>query len=271
MNILVLGCGYIGSEVAALWKKRGFYVTVTASHPEKLESLSRCAQKCVLLRSNDEEELAPLIASNDLILITTAVDDPENYDIATSQIIRHVALETDLPRHLIYLSTVTIYGDHNGQWVDETSELRATSDLAKTLIEAEKQILSLQELGWHICLLRLAEVYGPGRELSHRVKNLEGHILPGFGNHYTNMIHKLDAAAAVDYALRHHLEGIYNLSDDEHHSRRDLYDAISQRFQLPAVKWNPSHTPLHTGNKRVSNHKVKAEGFAFRHPLRILE
>jgi NAD dependent epimerase/dehydratase family enzyme len=85
------------------------------------------------------------------------------------------------------------------------------------------------------------------------------------------MIHKLDCAAAIDYALRHHLEGVFNLSDNEHPTRKELYDSISQKFHLPKVQWDPKHTPLHSGNKRVSNHKIKAEGFAFHHPTRLLD
>jgi nucleoside-diphosphate-sugar epimerase len=129
----------------------------------------------------------------------------------------------------------------------------------------------LEEIGWRTCILRCAEIYGPGRELSKRVKQFGGHTLPGSGSNYTNMIHKADCAAALDYALRHHLEGIYNLSDDEHPTRKELYDTVAHRFKFPHVLWDPTHPSLHTGNKRVSNHKIKAEGFAFLHPHRVLE
>lgn len=273
-NIAIIGCGYIGAEVSAIWKKKGYYVTATTRNPDKLELLSRIAQKCTILRGNDEDELVPLIANNDLLLLTIAADSPEHYESAylnTAQIMRHLALEMDMPKQLIYTSSTSVYGDHHGQWVDETSELRAASEQAKILIEAEKHYLSLEELGWRICILRLAEIYGPGRDLSTRVKQLEGHTLPGSGDHYTNMIHKTDCASAIDYAHRHQLEGIYNLADEDHPTRKELYDAISHKFRLPRVQWDPTHTPLHTGNKRISNHKIKSEGFAFRHPIRILD
>lgn len=274
MNIVIIGCGYIGSEVALTWKKKGHTVTATTRSPERLDLLSKVSQKSIILKGNDEDELVPLIADNDVILVTVAADSPEHYESAylnTAQIFRHLALEMDLPRHLIYTSSTSVYGDHHGQWVDETSELHAKSEQAKILIEAEKNYLSLAELGWRVCLLRFSEIYGPGRELSRRVKQFEGHVLPGSGGHYTNMVHKADCAAAIDYSLRHHLEGIYNLSDDEHPTRKELYDAVSKKFKLPQVKWDPEHTSLHTGNKRVSNHKIKAEGFAFHHPHRVLD
>lgn len=274
MNIVIIGCGYIGSALAALWRKKGYTVTATTRTPEKLTDLSLVAQKTIVIKGNDEDELIPLIANNDLILVTIGADSSEHYESAylnTAQIFRHLALEMDLPRRLIYTSSTSIYGDHHGQWVDETSPLLALSDQAKILIEAEKTYYSLSELGWETCVFRLSEIYGPGREISTRVKLLDNHILPGSGEHYTNMIHKADCVHAIDYALRHNLEGIYNLSDDEHPTRKDLYNSIAHKFQLPIVKWDPTHLPLHTGNKRISNHKIKAEGYTFQHPIRILD
>lgn len=274
MNIVIIGCGYVGMEVAAIWKKRGYHVTSTTRSPERLDALSRVSQKSVIIRGSDEDELVPLIANNDVIVVTIAADSAEHYESAylnTAQIFRHLALGLNMPRHLIYTSSTSIYGDHQGQWVDETSPLLSKSEQGKILIEAEKHYLSLSEIGWSPCILRLAEIYGPGRELSTRVKQLEGHILPGSGEYYTNMVHKQDCASALDYALRHNLEGIYNLADDDHPKRKELYHTLSKQHHLPEVKWDPSQTGLHTGNKRVSNHKIKAEGFAFHHPHRSLD
>lgn len=273
MNIVIIGCGYIGLEVAAIWKKKGYSVTATTRNSQQLGVLSKMSQKSIILKGDTQDELIPLIANNDVIVITLS-DHPEQYENAhlnTSQIIRHLALEMDMPKELIYTSSVSVYGDHYGQWVDESSDLFAKSDQAKALIEAEKNYLATQEVGWRTCIFRLAEIYGPGRELSKRVKQFEGHILPGNGAHYTNMVHKKDCADAIDYALRHHLEGIYNLADDEHPTRKELYDTIAQKFKLHKVKWDPEHTPLHTGNRRVSNHKIKAEGFALLYPHRVLD
>lgn len=274
MNIAIIGCGYIGSAVANIWTKRGNHVTATTRTSEKLEDLAKVAQKNVMIRGNDEDEFIPLIANNEAILITIAADSPEHYESAylnTAQIFRRLALEMNTPRILIYTSSTSIYGDHHGLWVDETSALRPSNSSAKILTDAEKTYLSLDEVGWSVCVLRYAEIYGPGRELSKRVKQLEGHVLPGSGDHYTNMVHRNDCAASIDYVLQHKLEGVYNVADDEHPSRRELYDLIAKKHRLPLVKWDPNLTGLHSGNKRISNHKIKAEGFTLTHPTRILD
>lgn len=274
MKIVIIGCGYLGLDAAAVWKKKGFHITTTTRNPNRLDELSRVSQKSVILKGNDEEELIPLVAENDVIVLTIGADSPEHYESAylnTSKIMRHLALEMDIPRHLIYTSSTSVYGDHHGQWVDETSPLLAKSDQGEILKGAEENYLGTQEVGWRVCILRLAEIYGPGRELSLRVKRLGNHPLSGTGDYYTNMVHKKDCVYALDYVLRHHLEGVYNLADDDHPTRKELYDAISHKWGLPRVNWDPEHISSHAGNKRVSNHKMKAEGFAFLHPHRSLE
>ena len=272
-DIAVIGCGYVGGEVAKIWQSRGLHVTGTTRTPARLEEISRVAQKGVLIKGNDEMEFASLISANDTLLITIGADSPEEYDIAyrqTAQLFRHLALEMDLPRRLIYTSSTSIYGDHYGRWVDEESDLLAQTEQSKILIETEQLYSSLTEFGWQVCILRLAEIYGPGRELSLRLKQ-QHHPLPGNGNQYTNMVHKVDCANGIDYALRHHLEGIFNLADDDHPTRKELYDQVAAKCHLPPPIWDPKLSGLHTGNKRISNHKIKGEGFTFRFPHRILD
>ena len=273
-KIVIIGCGYLGQEAASLWKKKGDYVITTTRSPSRLDALSKVSQKSIVIKGNDEDELIPLIAENDVIVVTIGADSPEHYESAylnTSQIMRHLSLEMEIPKQLIYTSSTSVYGDHHGRWVDETSDLLAASETGKILIESEKHYLAMSEAGWDVCILRLAEIYGPGRELSKRVESLQDQSLSGSGDQYTNMVHKHDCAHALDYALKHHLTGVYNLADDEHPTRKELYDHISHKFQLPRVKWDPTQNSLHAGNKRISNHKIKAEGFVFLYPHRVLD
>ncbi len=274
MNSAILGAGYLGKEVALFWSKRNYHVTATTRHLERISDLAPAAQKCVILKEANEETLAPLLFENDTLLVTIAAASPDNYESAylqTALALRHLAIKSKVIRRLIYTSSTSVYGDHQGFWVDEASELKAKSDQVKILIETEKVYSSLQELGWPVCIFRLAEIYGPGRELSLRLRSNKNSPLPGTGDNYSNMIHRDDIVAAIDYALKHHLTGIYNLSDDDHPTRQQLYQEITHRLSLPPVKWDPAYESFHGGNKRVSNHKIKSEGFVFLHPHRMIE
>lgn len=272
-QICIIGCGYIGSAIAKLWSQKGYSVTATTRHTEKLDFISEIAAKGFLFKG-DEEELASLIALNEVFLVSIAPDNFEQYAktyLHLANLFRELALETNQPRTLFYTSSTAVYGDHHGQWVDETSTLLGKSDQAKILIETEQVYHSLEELGWNCSIFRLAEIYGPGREISARVKQLEGHKMPGSGALYTNMVHRDDIVKALDYALYHELDGIYNLADDDHPIRSELYNTVAKKHHLPAVEWDPSLPSLRSDNKRVSNHKIKSEGFSFSYPHRVLD
>jgi nucleoside-diphosphate-sugar epimerase len=273
MKIAVFGAGYLGAEAAAFWTKHDHQVTVTTRHPEKLEKLSKIAEKSVVLKNKDEKEISHLLHANETLLVTISADKPDAYEEAylqIAQMFRKIATQENLIRTLIYTSSTTVYGDHHGLWVDEASELHAKTEQGKLLIETERTYESLKELGWHVCILRLSEIYGPGRELSKKFCSFNGKTLLGNGENYTNMIHRDDAVLAIDYALRHRLEGIYNLSDDEHPIRKLFYEEVAKKTGCPSIQWDPTFEGWHGGNKRVSNHKIKAEGFMFHHPRRVV-
>lgn len=274
MNCAILGAGYLGREAALILSKKNHHVTVTTRHPERLPDLSGVAQKCIIIKEANEESLTPLLYENDTLLVTIGASSPDNYESAylhTAQSLRHLAVKNKVSRRLIYTSSTSVYGDHGGLWVDETSELKAKSDKVKILIETEQIYNSLQDLGWHVCIFRLAELYGPGRELSLRLLSHKNSPLSGDGANYSNMIHRDDVVTAIDYALKHHLTGIYNLADDDHPTRQQLYQRVAETLFLPPVKWDPSYNSFHAGNKRVSNHKIKSEGFVFRYPHRVID
>lgn len=271
MKIAIIGAGYVGSDVAALWSKKGHQITATTPHPERLKDLSQFAQKCLIFKGADENELASIILNNDLILVSTADmhDEFEEISLQTAHAIRRVALDKVPPRRLIYTSTTAIYGDHRGMWVDESGKLKIKSEQGKLLIEAERIYLSLEDFGWHVCVLRLAEIYGPWRELSQRLRSLQGQTLPGTGKNYSNMIHRSDVTSAIDFAMRRKLEGIYNLADDDHPTRQELYDQIAEKLNLHPIQWDQKARGI--SNKRISNHKIKGKGFTFQYPHRMIE
>jgi nucleoside-diphosphate-sugar epimerase len=256
--------------MADFWSKKGHHVTISTEMVERLDGLERCAQQCLVLKGDDQDRLIQLIVKNEIILVTGA-DPKDEVGLSLARMIRHIAIESELIHRLIYLSNAVIYGDHHGLWVDETSECKIATDLGKILLQTERLYQSLEELGWHVTILRLPEIYGMGLGFKERLATLKGKPLAGRGDTYTNMIHRDDVIQGIDYVFRHHLEGIYNLADDDHPTKKEFYDHLAEVLKLPTIKWDPSHDPWHGSNKRISNHKIKAEGLLLRHPHRIIQ
>ena len=70
MNILIIGCGYVGSAVASFWQQQGHNLTVTTTTPEKVPTLKSLANQVIILQGNDLQGLTNAIENQDLILLS---------------------------------------------------------------------------------------------------------------------------------------------------------------------------------------------------------
>lgn len=112
----------------------------------------------------------------------------------------------------------------------------------------------LQSLPLPICIFRCAGIFGPGRGIEKRRRP----IMPGTGNEVTNHIHVNDIAGAFIFAIDHSLSGVFNLCNDDHPTRAELYGN---------VQFDPSKPITHGCNQIVDNSRIKAAGFTPKHTL----
>ena len=117
---------------------------------------------------------------------------------------------------LCYFSTVGVYGDFGGEWIDETAPtIAARARRGHARIDAER--------AWHalgtrrelpVAILRLGGIYGPGR--NGMVRLLRGAVQrvakPG---HVSNRIHVYDIAQSIEAAFARRADGVFNIVDDE--------------------------------------------------------
>ncbi len=245
---LIIGCGYIGTALAQLWVSQGINVTGTTTQLSRVEQLNQQGIHGALYTANDVAELRKLMQGKDTVVITVAAKGKEAYhttylDTATTV----AAALKDCPKvkSVIYTSSTSVYGDHNGNWVDETTELRPQNEQAQILIQTEQVLLNAKPPA---CIFRLGEIIGPGRSPKDRLKN-NTRPFAGTGQNYTNFSERDAIVAAIDFAARNGLSGIYNLCSDLHVTRKEYYG--------PSVEWDGTQTTVHGGNKRVSSKKYQ--------------
>jgi hypothetical protein len=173
-----------------------------------------------------------------------------------------------------YLSTVGVYGNHDGAWVDEAGELRPKSARASARVTAERDWLAAGEAaGVPVAVLRLSGIYGPGRNA---LANLERGtakrtVKPG---QVFNRIHVEDIAGALAFLGKHELGGVFNVTDDEPGPPQDVIAyaaglmgvAPPPEVQFDLVEMTPMARSFWSDNKRVSNAKLKEAGYRFRFP-----
>jgi nucleoside-diphosphate-sugar epimerase len=118
-------------------------------------------------------------------------------------------------RSIVYLSTVGVYGDQGGAWVDEDTLPRPASARSRARLAAESDWQKLgARAGAAVAILRLAGIYGPGQNVLVQVaRGTARHIAkPG---QVFNRIHVGDIAQAIDAAFARKAAGVFNITDDE--------------------------------------------------------
>ncbi|MFZ3339126.1 MAG: NAD-dependent epimerase/dehydratase family protein, partial [Xanthobacteraceae bacterium] len=118
-------------------------------------------------------------------------------------------------RSIIYLSTIGVYGDRGGDWVDEKTPPSPESARGRERLAAER---AWQDFGARhgiaIVVLRLAGIYGPGRNALLQVARGDARCIVKPGQIF-NRIHVADIAQAIDAAFTRKESGIFNIADDE--------------------------------------------------------
>ncbi len=179
-------------------------------------------------------------------------------------------------RAIVYLSTVGVYGDHGGAWVDETSATRPSSARNRARVDAEQGWLRLgREIGAPVHILRLAGIYGPRRNALINLRDGRARRIVKPGQVF-NRIHVADIAQAIGLAIEAGGAGeIWNVADDEPAPPQDVIAFAAALLGLPAPPDEPfgsaDLTPMarsfYSDNRRVSNAKLKRKlGFKPHYP-----
>lgn len=180
------------------------------------------------------------------------------------------------PRWIGYLSTVGVYGDHAGAWVDETTPPQPRGRRSLRRLDAERQWASFGEMnGKPTHLFRLAGIYGPGRNQLLQVADGSARRIVKAGQVF-NRIHVADIAQVVEASLARPRGGaIYNVADDEPAPPQDVVAyaaALCGRAPPPEIPFETAELSAMSRSffdevKRVRNRLLKDElGVVLQYP-----
>jgi len=179
------------------------------------------------------------------------------------------------PMAISYLSTVGVYGDHGGAWVDETTKCNPVSERSRMRLAAEEAWLNFgEEAGIPISVIRLSGIYGPGRGPFEKLRSGRSARIVKEGQVF-NRIHGEDIGAIAAAALTQQAVGLFNGTDDEPAPPQDViaYAAKLLGMEPPPevpfeeAEMSPMALSFWGENKRVRNDKIKEElGVALAYP-----
>jgi len=166
------------------------------------------------------------------------------------------------PRRTLFVSSTAVYGEHAGEWVDETTPTDPPGFNGRVLVETEDWLAS-RDIGG--ISFRLAGLYGPGRtQLLDRLREGKVSVPRGRGV-FANRIHVDDAAAAIAHVLSLDApEELYVGVDDTPLPVDELYDYLAGLLGAAPPPDGPPAAGI--GNKRMSNERLRATGFQCRWP-----
>lgn len=275
MNVVIIGCGYVGTAVARYWRRdRDYCVTATTTTKERVAELEQVQERVVLTSGDDKTALKAVVQNQDAVLLSVAPKggrpvDANKYEetyLYTAKNLIWALQYAPTVKQLIYTGSYAVYGNTNGAWTDEKSSVAPVNKRGEVLYDTEQVLLRATREQLRVCILRMGGIYGPDRELVEIFGQFAGTTRPGDGEYFTNWIHLDDIVSAIDFVLLHRLQGIYNLVDDVPWITRNLVERLCERHGLPPVSWDASRSNLQPYNVRVSNHKIKAAGYKFIHP-----
>jgi nucleoside-diphosphate-sugar epimerase len=266
MARLVIGCGYLGSRVASLWLAQGHRVrALTRGRADQLRGLGVEPVTGDVRRPRDMLALEPA----DTVLYAVAPERGGGNSTAEEVWLEGlvnllcVVRGWPAPPRLLFISSTGIYGQTDGEEVDETSPTEPADESGRVILKAERL---LREGLADAVVLRFAGIYGPGR-LIRSQSLLKGELIPADPDGWLNLIHIQDGAAAVVAAgERARPAATYNVADGHPVRRRDFYARLAESLGAPPPRFAPPAQGDAT-NRRVNNRKMHTElGVALRYP-----
>jgi nucleoside-diphosphate-sugar epimerase len=269
-TLLAVGLGYSAREVARrLTAGDSWRITGTARGSQGEEAIRAAGHEALVFNGEaPSPELARAIGEATHLLISAAPEETGD------PLQAHHRADLEAARNLQwigYLSTIGVYGDHQGAWVDEATEPRPVSERSRWRLETEKAWEDFAGgRGLPLQIFRLSGIYGPGRNPLERMKAGRERTIVKPGQVF-NRIHVADIATSVIAGIEAGARstGVFNVTDDEPAAPEDVaaYAAGLLGIEPPQlVPWEEAEktmTPMarsfYSETKRVRNERIKAE------------
>lgn len=266
MRVMFFGLGFSSLASVDALRQNGELVSTlgTVRTTDKANRLTDAGLETLVFDGTaPSPEISAALAGTTHVVVSIAPD--ENGDV----VLRHHRADLDAANDLewiCYYSTVGVYGDFGGDWIDENAPLvprNMRSDL-RVLAENEWRDYAAAR-GVKLCILRLAGIYGPGRSSFDKLRDGTARriIKPG---QVFNRIHVEDIARVTALAAEKRLAGTFNMADDEPTPPQDVFEHAAGIMGVPVppdlpfetAEMSPMQKSFYRDNKRVSNKAIKA-------------
>lgn len=259
-EILLVGCGYVGTPLAAILRDRGRGFLAWVRTEESRARLRDSGIPAIAGDIGSEEAWRGLAKPPDFLIFgpSSSRGGPKEYRNVFVTALGH-AFRRFPGARLLFLSSTSVYGQSEGELVDEASSADPESETGRILRDAERIALDAGGV-----VLRIAGIYGPGRtHLLDRYRRGEATISPL--DRWINQVHRDDVVSAILHFLALRLRGtIVNVVDDEPVRESGFFSWLAEILEMPlppSGSGSVRSTKRKRTHKRVSNARARALGW----------
>jgi len=264
INIFCFGFGQVAKNFIKKLtiEKYNINLSTTSRSDSSKETFKGINYNSYLFNSQQfDQNLVVKLKEADHILVSIPPENQE--DIVIKNFSKF--LENSKVKWITYLSATSVYGDHKGEWVNESSKTKPISNNGVARLKAENSWASLEKSNkLPVQIFRMSGIYSNEKNILVRLKLGDAKLI-NKKNHYFSRIHVDDVANILFKSLSKFKSGeIYNLSDDKPSSSEEiiLFGAKMlnieniQRIEVYEIK-NKMLKNFYKVSKKVSNQKVK--------------
>lgn len=267
-TLLSFGHGYSAQALTRLLLPRGWRVIGTTRSEERAGQLMASGVEPRIWPGAD---MGPALDAATHILVSAA-PGPAG-DPVLEALGDEIAARAGRFDWVGYLSTTGVYGDHAGDWVDETTPLAPTTARGQARVAAEAAWSAIPGLPLHI--FRLAGIYGPGRGPFSKVRDGTARRIIKKGQVFSRT-HVEDIAQVLRASIDRPRPGaVYNVCDDDPAPPEDVIEEAARLLDLPVpeaedfdtAEMTPMARSFYAESKKVRNDLIKTElGVTLRYP-----
>ncbi|MCF6345673.1 MAG: NAD-dependent epimerase/dehydratase family protein [Thiomicrorhabdus sp.] len=266
-NVLIAGCGDIGCLLGTQLSQQGHQVFGLRRN---VDALPDCIQPIEENLTTPIDNLPPNIDYVFYMASAGKYKDSAYYQayvLGLKNLIE--ALKEHPVKKLFFISSSSVFGQSEGEKVDESSPTDDSIFSTKRLLEGEEVALNSN---LNATVVRFGGIYGPGRtHLIDLIQEGKAHCMEGV---WSNRIHSEDCAGMLSHLLTCHekepcsVDSLYVGVDNEPTLSCEIYDWLAEQLSAPEPdRKEPSEASrLMRSNKQISNAKIRALGYEFKYP-----
>ena len=260
-RIGVIGCGWLGFPLAISLINQGYKVNGSTTSVEKIKLLDKEGILPFLLSLHEDGikgDISNFLKSIELLIVNIPpklrAGNKENY-VKKIQLL-HSEIKKHTIKHVIFVSSTSIYGDLEGEVTEETIP-KPNTESGKQLLAAEKIFKNDSKV--ETTIIRFGGLIGPNR---HPITMLSRRQELPNGNHPINLIHLNDCIRILTAVLQNSWwNEVFNGVYPEHPSKEKYYttEAKKRGLQIPDYKTNNPKK----GKKVLSKSLLNVKKFKF--------